>query len=59
MSDVYILASGFTILFHSLLSRGGGGGVAQPIERATSGEEVLGSIPIVAARSLLIGSVSI
>ena len=31
--------------------------VAQSIERATPGEEVPGSIPAVAARSLLVGSV--
>ena len=35
------------------------GAVAQSIERATPGEEVLGSIPAVAARSLLVGSVSV
>ena len=31
---------------------GGGGGVAQSVERATSGEEVLGSIPVVATHRL-------
>ena len=36
-----------------------GGGVAQLVERATPGEEVLGSIPAVAARSLLVESVSV
>ena len=36
-----------------------GGAVAQSVERATPGEEVLGSIPTVAARSLLVGSVSV
>ena len=35
------------------------GAVAQSVERATPGEEVLGSIPAVAARSLLVGSVSV
>ena len=42
-------------------SRGGGGGVAvaQSVERATTGQEVPGSIPAVAARSLLVGSVSV
>ena len=35
-----------------------GGGLAQSVERATPGEEVQGSIPAVAARSLLVGSVS-
>ena len=40
---------------------GGGGGrvVAQSVERATPGEEVPGSIPAGAARSLLVGSVSV
>ena len=36
-----------------------GGAVAQSIERATPGEEVPVSIPAVAARSLLVGSVSV
>ena len=35
------------------------GAVAQSVERATPGEEVPGSIPVVAARSLLVGSVSV
>ena len=34
---------------------GGGGAVAESVERSTPGEEVLGSIPTVAARSLLVG----
>ena len=38
---------------------GGGGGAAQSVERATPGEEVLGSTPAMAARSLLVGSVSV
>ena len=33
--------------------------VAQSLERATPGEDVVGSIPAVAARSLLVGSVSV
>ena len=33
--------------------------IAQSVERDTSGEEVLGSIPAVAARSLLVRSVSV
>ena len=42
------------------LAGGGGGGLAaQSVERATPGEEVLGFIPAVAARSLLVGSVSV
>ena len=36
-----------------------GGAVAQSLERATPGQEVPGSIPAVAARSLLVGSVSV
>ena len=37
----------------------GEGAVAHSVERATSGEEVPGSIPAVATRSLLVGSVSV
>ena len=37
----------------------GGGGGAQLVERSTPGEEVTGLIPAVAARSLLVGSVSV
>ena len=36
-----------------------GGAVAQSVERATPGEQVPGSIPAVAACSLLVGSVSV
>ena len=36
-----------------------GGAVAQSVERATPSEEVPGSIPAVASRSLLVGSVSV
>ena len=39
--------------------RSAGGAVAQSVECTTPGEEVLGSIPAVAARSLLVGSVSV
>ena len=49
----------FTIIIASTQTRGGGGGVAQSVERATPGEEVLGSISAVAVRSLLVGSVSV
>ena len=38
---------------------GGGGGVAQSVERSTHGEEVVGSIPAVTTRSLLVGLVSV
>ena len=41
------------------LSDSWGGAVAQWVERATAGEEVPGSIPAVAALSLLVGSVSV
>ena len=34
-------------------------GVAQSVERSSPGEKVPGSIPAVAARSLLVGSVSV
>ena len=48
------------LVIHSNIQRGGGGGaVAQSAERATHGQEVPGSIPAVAARSLLVGSVSV
>ena len=40
-------------------SRDEGGAVAQSVERATPGQEVPGSIPAVAAHSLLVGSVSV
>ena len=36
-----------------------GGAVAQSVERATPDEEIPGSIPAVAARSPLVGSVSV
>ena len=36
-----------------------GGPVAQSVERAAPDQEVPGSIPAVAARSLLVGSVSV
>ena len=36
-----------------------GGAVAQSVERATPGDEVRSSIPAVAVRSLLVGSVSV
>ena len=50
------------IVFGDMCLGGGGGGngvVAQSVERETRCEEVLGSIPFVAARSLLVGSVSV
>ena len=48
------------IYFRDLWGGGGGGGaLAQPIERSTPGEEVPGPISVVAARSLLVGSMSV
>ena len=38
---------------------GGGGAVAQSVVHATPGEEILDSIPALAAISLLIGSLSV
>ena len=46
-------------LFVDRGGRGGGGGVAQSVDCATPDEEVPGSIPAVADRSLLVGSVSV
>ena len=42
-----------------MIMEGGGGAVAQSVERAIPGEEVLNSIPAVAARSLLVGSMTV
>ena len=42
-----------------LSPRGYGGRGSSAVERATPGEEDPGSIPAVAARSLLVGSVSV
>ena len=36
-----------------------GGAVAQSVERATPGEEFMGPVPAIAARSLLVGLVSV
>ena len=45
---------------HSLFFGGwGGAAVAQSVEHATPDEEVPGSIPAVAVRSILVGSVSV
>ena len=40
-------------------STGKGAVVAQSVERVTSGEEVMGSIPAVATRSPLVGPMSV
>ena len=42
-----------------LTLRSQGGAVAQTVERTTPGEEIPGSIPAVAAHSLLVGSGSV
>ena len=55
------ILSGFAYDFiyqYHLILNCKGGAVAQSVERVTSGE-VPGSIPAVAARSLLVGSVSV
>ena len=49
--------AGYFIQWYS--GGGGGGGVAQIVELASTGEEVLGSIPTVAAGSILVGSMSV
>ena len=46
----------FTFPNHPHKRRGRG---SSAVERATPGEEIPGSIPAVAARSLLVGSVSV
>ena len=48
-----------TVLLVGSNRGGGGGAVAQSVVRVTPGEEVPGSIPTVAAGSLLVGSVSV
>ena len=42
-----------------IVQRNRRGAIAQSVERTTPGEEVMGSIAAVAARSLLVGSVSV
>ena len=49
----------YQVKFYQRNMTGGGGTVAQSVERATPGEEVPGSIPAVAACSLLVGTVSV
>ena len=49
----------FFLLVISRLMYYTGGAVAQSVEHSTPGQEVQGSIPAVAARSLLVGSVSL
>ena len=47
------------VFFFFVFFLGGGGALAQSVERRTLGEKILGSIPAVAARSLVVGSVSV
>ena len=54
--NLTLLVSMGDICQASLFCRGRG---SSAVERATPGEEVLGSIPAVAARSLQVGSVSV
>ena len=56
MTELYEDTFNFLFISESPM---GGGAVAQSIERATPGKEVPSSIPVVAARSLLVGSVSV
>ena len=55
---VYFIISN-PLLQQQQQQQGGGGGGSSAVERATPGEEVPGSIPAVAARSLQVGSVSV
>ena len=48
-----------TAWLETIEGEGRGGGIAQSGEGATPGEEVPGSIPAMATRSLLVGSVSV
>ena len=64
VSDVenkYLYCHAIRIHYYVLKKDGGegGGAVAQSVERATLGGEIPGSILVVAARSLLVGSVSV
>ena len=49
----------WVIMLYRLCWGGGGGGGSSAVERATPGEEVPDSIPALAARPLLVGSVSV
>ena len=52
-----MIFNGVSFIFIPLQLGGGGGVLAQSVGSATPCEEVPGSIPTVAARSLLVGSV--
>ena len=54
-SQAYVLFS----IYITITGGGGGGEVAQSVEHSTPGDEVLGPTPVVAARSLLVGSLSV
>ena len=65
-ASILVTIPGLTIILVNTTNLAGilvntpeGGLVAQSVEGATPGEEVPGSIPAVAARSLLVGSVSV
>ena len=60
METISRISLGFGAIFPSESSTiRGGGAVAQSVERATPGEEVLCSIPAVATHSLLVGFMSV
>ena len=56
--DFSLICPNYFLVCFSICRGGGGGAIAQSVERATPGEEVPGSIPA-AARSLMVGSVSV
>ena len=57
--DIRLLCRWFMVIAARFVLTTVGGAVAQSVERATPGEEVPSSIPAVAIRSLLVGSVSV
>ena len=59
VKTVFLLKLKMLFLFNSKEYLSGGGAVAQSVECTTPGEQVPGSTPAVAARSLLVGSVSV
>ena len=54
-----VLAGLYDVIVGSGLIKVSGGVTAQSVERASSGQEVVGSIPAPGARSLLVRSVSV
>ena len=60
ISPVLVVNALWSLLYYArILFIVVGGAVAQSVEHTTPGEDVSGSIPAVATRSLLIGSVSV